>query len=119
MKTEPAAPWESANFTISYIYNKDLTPESDIEKIKAGFAAVGGANDQASINAVTNINSRGGTFTVIIIYDDNDTFDSFRAKDGRTVEVHNTWLSVDGNMKGARARDALSAMLALPDPLAN
>jgi hypothetical protein len=122
MKTELAAPWEGANFTITYIYNKDLTLESDIEKIKAILVAIGNVavtNPGSSYEtAVNNMNARGGAFTVVVIYDDNDSFDNFRAKDGRTTEVHNIWLSAN-SFGGITMRNALDAMLALPDPLAN
>jgi hypothetical protein len=85
-----------------------------IDNAVAGFNASTGP---ASIDAGEGLTARGGDFVINVEYGD-ESYNYFVAVDGRTLKVHDSWLSNgETNVSTARLRAGLYDMLELPDPL--
>ena len=104
---------------ITINYKKKVAEEkpTHLKKIDAAVTAFNDNIDTggtSSIEVFNDLKTRGGDYIINVIYGVT-SFDGFIATDGRSLKVHDSWLSADDSTITALAfRNAFKAMLALP-----
>ena len=104
---------------ITINYKKKVAEEkpTHLKKIDAAVTAFNDNIDTggtSSIEVFNDLKTRGGDYIINVIYGVT-SFDGFIATDGRSLKVHDSWLSADDSTITALAfRNAFKAMLAIP-----
>jgi hypothetical protein len=101
--------------TVKYQKKPSEPVPSQINKIKTAADGLNADTTNMTITVMNNLKSRGGLYVINVRYG-GTSFDGFSAIDGRTLDVHDSWLiSADDNtLKFSVLRDAFEDIYDIP-----